>query len=78
MEKVRIRKAVSDLGVAAYIRMHGFKCVGRKSRNFYFELDESQSQEFDQLCFDYGNSPMHDFDSCIMMLKKMPEHLPEK
>jgi hypothetical protein len=78
MEKIRIRKSVSDLGVAAYLRLHGFKCIGRKARNFYFELDEEQSDEFSQLCFDYGNSPMQDFDNCIMMLKKLPEYLPEK
>lgn len=79
MEKKRkIWKTISDLGVSAYLRMHGFKCVGRKARNFYFELDEDQSNEFDQLTFDYANSPMHDFDSCIMSLKKLPEYLPEK
>jgi hypothetical protein len=77
-KKVRIRRAVSDLGVAAYVKMHGFKCIGRKTRNFYFEMDEDQMNEFDQLTFDYANSPMHDFDSCIMSLKKLPEYLPEK
>lgn len=77
-KKARIRKSVPDLGVAAYVRMHGFKCVGRKGRNFFFEMDEGQDNEFDQLCVDYSNSPMHDFDSCIMSLKKLPEYLPEK
>lgn len=77
-KKVTARKSVSDLGVAAYVKMHGFKCIGRKSRNFYFELNEDQVNEFDQLTFDYANSPMHDFDSCIMSLKKLPEYLPEK
>jgi hypothetical protein len=74
-KKVRIRKSVSDLGQAAYVKMHGFKCIGRKTRNFYFEMDEDQSNEFDQLSIDYANSPMHDFDSCIMSLKKLPEYL---
>lgn len=76
-KKTRIRKSVSDLGVAAYVKMHGFKCVGRKNRNFFFELYDDQDSEFDQLTFDYANSPMHDFDSCIMSLKKLPEYLPE-
>ena len=77
-KKARIRKSVSDLGVSAYIKMHGFKCVGRKNRNFYFEIEENQANEFDQLTFDYSNSPMHDFDSCLMSLKKLPEYLPEQ
>lgn len=76
MEK-KVRKTVSDLGCAAYMKMHGYKCVGKKNRNFYFELNAHDANSFDQLNFEYANSPMHDFDSCIMSLKKMPEYLPD-
>lgn len=72
-----LRKNVSDLGVAAYLRLHGFKCVGRKGRNYYFELPVDQSNEFDQLTIDYSNSEFHTFDSCLMSLKKLPEYLPD-
>ena len=72
----KVRRAVSDLGSAAYVKMHGFKCIGRKNRNFYFEMEETDVNQFDQLCYEYSNSPMHDFDSQIMSLKKLPEYLP--
>lgn len=73
----KIKRAITDLGMAAYIKIHGFKCLGRKSRNFYFEVDDTQSNEFDQLTIDYINSPMHEFDSAIMSLKKMGEYVQE-
>jgi len=72
-----IRRSVSDLGMAAYIKMHGFRCLGRKSRNWFFEVDESTGNQFDQLTVDYVNSQMHEFDSAIMSLKKMGEYLEE-
>jgi len=75
-EKRKVRKVLSDLGASSYVKLHGFTCVGRKNRNFYFEMYEDQVNEFDQLCFDYSNSPMHDFDAQIMSLKKLPEYLP--
>lgn len=73
-----IRKAVSDIGISSYLKLHGFKCIGKKNRNFYFELPENQSNEFDQLIIDYANSPMHEFDACLMSLKKLPEYLPDE
>jgi hypothetical protein len=77
-ESKKIWKMVSDLGASAFIRLHGFKTIGRKGKNFYFEIEENQENEFNQLAIDYTNSPMHDFDSCLMSLKKLPEYLPEK
>ena len=75
---MKVDKAVSDLGVAAYVKMHGFKCIGRKSRNWYFEIDENDVNQFEQLRIDYINSPFHAFDHEIMSMKKVPEYLPIK
>jgi len=72
-----LRKPVSDLGMAAFVKMHGFKCAGRKGRNFYFEVNASDLDKFEQLCLEYVNSPYHDFDACIMAMKKVSEYLPE-
>lgn len=69
------RKSVSDLGAAAYMKMHGFQCAGRKTRNFYFEVEETDSDKFDALGFEYVNSTYHDFDSAIMCMKKIGEFL---
>lgn len=71
------RKPVHDLGAAAYLKMHGFKCAGRKTRNFYFEVAEEDSEKFDSLNIEYVNSHYHDFDSAIMSLKKIGEYLPD-
>ena len=78
LERKELRRSISDLGAAAYLKMHGFKCVGRKGKYFYFEMIDEEVQQFDQLTYEYTNSPMHDFDAAIMSLKKLPEYLPEK
>ena len=79
MSSKKARRSVSDLGMAAYVKLHGFKCLGRKGRNFYFEVDEDSPRHnemsFDHLTVEYVNSPMHEFDSAIMSLKKMGEFL---
>lgn len=69
----RGRRSVGDLGMAAYVKIHGFRCLGRRGRNYYFAVDEAQSQEFNKLTVDYVNSAMHEFDSAIMSLKKIGE-----
>jgi superfamily I DNA/RNA helicase len=33
----------------AGLKMHGFKCAGRKTRNFYFEVDENEQDKFEGL-----------------------------
>lgn len=73
----KVRKNIDDLGVAAYLRMHGYKVIGRKGKSVYFEIDETESDEFNRRSFDYVNSPFHEFDSHIMSLKKIREYLPE-
>jgi hypothetical protein len=76
MEKKRIvRRSVDDLGEAAYIRMKNYRCVGRKARSFYFDISEEEIETFESLNLEYINSPYHDFDSCIMSLKKVVERL---
>ena len=72
-----MRKSVSDLGVAAYLRMHGFKVIGRKNKTIWFEIKEDESSDFERLSFEYVNGPYHDFDANLMLLKKMNEYLPE-
>jgi hypothetical protein len=71
-----LRKSVSDLGSAAYLRMNGFKCAGRKGKNFFFEVEDEDADKFDALNFEYVNSLYHDFDSAIMCLKKIGEYFP--
>lgn len=73
-----LRLAVSDLGMAAFVKMNGYKCIGRKNRNFYFEVRPGDINVFEELKIEYSNSCYHDFDSCLMALKKFPEYLPEE
>lgn len=70
-------KAVHDLGIAAYLLMHGHKVTGRKTKSFYFEV-ENQEREVDKLSFEYVTGPYHQFDSCLMILKKMGDYLPDE
>lgn len=74
--EIWVQKAVNDLGIAAYLLMHGYKVVGRKNRVVFFEVKEAEIQEFDALSFDYLSSPYHQFDSCLMSLKKIAEYDP--
>jgi hypothetical protein len=77
MEKKVLYHAVTDLGVASYVKMHGFKCVGKKNRNWYFEVGEDDTNQFEQLKIDYINSPYHAFDHELMSLKKVGDYLPQ-
>lgn len=70
-----IRKAVDDLGEAAFARMKGYRSCGRKGRTYYFEISEDLNEKFDDINLEYINSPYHDFDSCIMALKKVKDRL---
>ncbi len=70
------QKFVSDLGAAAYILMHDYKVIGRRGREIFFLVDESEktSSKFDELTLDYLSSEFHRFDSCLMSLKKIGEY----
>lgn len=73
-----IHKFVNDLGVAAYLLMHGFAVIGKKARSIYFECQtEEESNEFDRLVLDYQPpNEFYTFDSCLMFLKKINEQVP--
>lgn len=68
-----MKKSVSDLGIGAYLMMHGYKVMGRKGKNVVFEINEKDSEEFEKLTMDYLQSPFHQFDHYIMILKKVYE-----
>lgn len=71
-------KAVADLGIGAYLMLHGYKVVGRKGKNFYFEVvKEEDNKAFNRLQIDYLGSTLHQFDSYLMALKKVSEYLPD-
>ena len=70
-------KFVLDIGVGAYLMMHGFKAVGRRGKNIHFEAaDPSASKDFDRLYIEYLSSPYHQFDHYLMALKKIGEYMP--
>lgn len=73
-----IHRFVNDLGVAAYLLMHGYAVIGKTEKSIYFECEnEASSKEFTQLLLEY--QPPNDFyifDSCLMYLKKINELIP--
>ncbi len=74
MKKVIIKS--NDLGVAAYLRMFGWSCVGRSGRDFYFECLDTEVEEFKKQNFEYYDSKFADFDDQIMKLKRMGNYQP--
>lgn len=68
-------KFVNDLGVAAYILMHGYVVIGKKARSIYFECtNDAEVEEFDRLVLEYQPpNEFYTFDSCLMFLKKINE-----
>ena len=72
-----MKKCVSDLGAGAYLLMHGHKVVGRKGKDFIFEVNDKEESEFEQRKLEYLSSEFHRFDSYIMSLKKIGEYNPQ-
>ena len=72
----KINKHVTDLGVGAYLLMHGYEVVDKKGRAIYFSVNKEDLDKFDKLTYEYLSSPYHRFDSCLMSLKKIPEYSP--
>jgi hypothetical protein len=70
---VKIKKTVSDLGIAAYVLMQGYELLGKKDRDFYFEVDDSEERKFDELKISYLVSEFHYFDHCLMGIKKLED-----
>ena len=86
-----IRKEVADLGKAAYLMMHGHKVIGRRGRGIWFEVltapgtsdspthpDKSELNDFEDRQIEYLRGPYHQFDSCLMSLKKFDDYLPDE
>lgn len=76
----RLVRFVNDLGVAAYLLMHGYTVTGKRGKSIYFECHSVQeSKEFDRLVLDYQPpNEFYTFDSCLMFLKKINEYVPEE
>ena len=74
----RIHKYVNDLGVAAYLLMHGYAVIGKRGRSIYFECENKEAAaEFDLLVLEYQPpNDFYTFDSCLMFLKKINEYIP--
>lgn len=73
-----VHKFVNDLGVAAYLLMHGYTVVGKRAKSIYFECHTTQEEEdFDKLVLEYQPpNEFYTFDSCLMFLKKINECVP--
>lgn len=72
-----MKKTVSDLGAGAYLLMHGYKVIGRRGKDFLFEISDVEEVEFEQRKLEYLSSEFHRFDSYIMSLKKISEYSPK-
>jgi hypothetical protein len=73
----QMHKKVNDLGIAAYLTMHGYKVVGRQGKAIVFSVDMKESEEFEQKSLEYLASEFHRFDHYLMSLKKIGEYMPE-
>jgi len=62
---------VKDLGMAAYLKMKGYKLLNRRGREFDFVINESEQDEFKRAQVEYVNSSFAEFDAEIMNLKKL-------
>jgi hypothetical protein len=74
-----MHKFVNDLGIAAYLLMHGYTVIGKRGRSIYFEChDQNEADEFDRLIMEYQPpNKFYIFDSCLMYLKKIGEYVPD-
>lgn len=70
---MKINKSVSDLGIAAYILMQGYDFLGKKDKDFYFEIEDSDERKFDEIKINYLVSEFHYFDHCLMGIKKLED-----
>ncbi len=70
-EEAKVVGTARDLGIAAFLKMKGYKLLRRRGREFDFEIKESEQAEFDQSQIDYVNSSFAEFDGEIMNLKKL-------
>ena len=73
MKERRVVKFVSDIGVAAYLLMHGYTLIGKRGGEICFECNnQSEVEEFESLILQYQPpNEFYTFDSCLMYLKKI-------
>ena len=71
----KVQRSVNDLGVSAYLLMHKYEVVGRKGKSIYFEINDEEVEEFERKQLEYLSSQYHQFDSCLMSLKKLGEYM---
>jgi len=79
-------EVVTDMGQAAYILMkeylkqpneRNFKVIGRgRNKEIYFLVNNEDKNEFKRTAFTYLSSPFHNFDACLMTLRKIGEYIP--
>lgn len=69
----KVTEIVTDLGAAAFLVMHKYKVADRRGKAFYFEIDETEVEQFQDLNREYLFTEFHRFDACIMSLKKLRE-----
>ncbi len=74
----KMKEFVTDLGAGVYLMMYSHKVEGGKGKEFIFEVNESEGNEFEQRKLEYLSSEFHRFDSYIMSLKKIGEYYPPK
>ena len=74
-----IHKFVNDLGIAAYLLMHGYNVIGKTGRSIYFECENNiEAEALEDLEFEYAPpNEFYIFDSCLMYLKKINDRDPK-
>jgi hypothetical protein len=60
-----------DLGLSAFIKMSGYQLKAKKGKDFEFYVKESEQEQFEQCKIEYVNSAFAEFDSELMLLKKI-------
>ena len=71
LDEGTVLAAIKDLGMAAYLKMIGFRLAARRGREFDFRIKESEQEEFNHKKIEYLNSEFSAFDSEIMNMKKL-------
>jgi hypothetical protein len=55
----------------------GVKVIGKKGKYVYFEHPEGRGDDFERLSYQYLPSQFQVYDSNLMALKKIGEHMPK-
>lgn len=73
----KIIKQITDIGCSAFMRMEGWRLVGKSNRSIFFEINAEDEKDFDTKCFEYSNSVFATFDHNLLTIKKLKEYMPE-